>query len=266
MSKQQWTQEKINQYIREGRGQGIGSNYQPWTKTNEFSSIGRVSRVFGIKTQRIHHLQSDNQFRAFLIFEWCDKVIDIRESFPLVDFKKTVDDVDDLRFDKFTDKTSGVEMVLTTNFVLTVKNEMGNEVLYARSIKNQSELSRSHTIERLEMERRYWNAKGIDWKIITNHQIPKQFAKNLEWVRETLLDSAHLDNEKYDLPLKLESDLLQYKHLKLRDVLSSFDRHEGIERGTGLYLFRYLIAKKRIRLNLNEVISTTREIKDLIQW
>ena len=123
MGKEQWTQEKLKRYLKEGRGQGTGANYQPWTKISDFSSIGRASRIHGLKTHRIHHLHSDIQLRAFLIFEWCDRVVDIRESFPLLDVLEVIDEKKDLRFDKFRDKETGTPLVITTNFLLTTLDQ-----------------------------------------------------------------------------------------------------------------------------------------------
>ena len=50
---------------------------------------------------------------------------------------------------------------------------MGIEYI-ARSVKAASELERKTTLEKLEMERRYWEVKSIDWSIITEKiLIPK---------------------------------------------------------------------------------------------
>jgi len=99
-----WTKAKLDRYIKECRGQGEGANYIPWVKINEFSSKGRATRIHGIKTNRIHHLHSDNQLRAFLLFEWSDKIIDIRESYPLLDLREVVDKNEDLKLDKYMDR------------------------------------------------------------------------------------------------------------------------------------------------------------------
>ncbi|AXI08235.1 hypothetical protein CUC15_04315 [Oceanobacillus zhaokaii] len=151
-----WSKEKLERYKKEGRGKGEGADYKPWQNTYEFSSKGRATRIYGIKTGRIHQLHSDNQYRAFLLFEFNSMVTDIRESFPLLDVLEVVDDKEDLRFDKFTDKETKEPYVLTTNFLLTMKDANGEEKYVARSIKNTTELKRKITFEKLEIERRYW--------------------------------------------------------------------------------------------------------------
>ena len=145
-----WTKAKLDRYIKEGRGQGEGINYIPWIKIHEFSSKGRATRIHGLKTNRIHHLHSDNQLRAFLLFEWSDKVGDIRESYPLLDLMEVVDKKDDLRLDRFVDKETGEPYILTTNFLVTMQNEDGDIEYFARAIKNYSELNKKSTIEKFD--------------------------------------------------------------------------------------------------------------------
>jgi len=276
MAKQPWTEEKMNKWLKEGRGQGTEKSYIPWVKISDFPSIGRATRIFGVKIPRIYHLQSDNQLRCFLIFEWSalpsqnevdspTTIVDLRESFPLLNMLETIDDKEDLRLDKFKDKETAVSMVLTTSFLLTVRDANGKETLMARSVKNASELRRSSTFENLEIQRRYWRAKGVDWKLISDKQIPKQFAKNVSWVRETLLDDGMDSNEKAEQALLLQDDLVKHPNLKLSDVLNAFDRKEGVSQGRGLYLFRYLIAKKLIRIDMNESVQVARIVWDILR-
>ena len=42
--------------IKEGRGQGLGKEYKPWIRIQDFPSLGRVTRIKGIKTERQHEL------------------------------------------------------------------------------------------------------------------------------------------------------------------------------------------------------------------
>lgn len=41
---------QIEKWIKEGRGSGIGSDYKPWIRIQEVSSLGRSHRLKGIKT------------------------------------------------------------------------------------------------------------------------------------------------------------------------------------------------------------------------
>ncbi|NCU28704.1 MAG: heteromeric transposase endonuclease subunit TnsA [Candidatus Moranbacteria bacterium] len=262
-----WNEKKLKRFLNEGRGQGEGEHYVPWTKVHEFSSKGRVTRIFGIKTNRIHHLHSDNQLRAFLIFEWCDRVVDIRECFPLLDIMEVVDDKANLRFDKFCDKDTGEQLVITTNFLLTVKESDGSKRYVARTVKNTTELNKKITFEKLEIERRYWHSRGVDWKVITEKELDRQYCKNLEWIREVLLENDEKYNgvEKETTSNMLHQIIMNNQDSTLRKVLKDFEEDEGLDSGEGLYLFRYLVAKKRLRIDLKNKINLSRKVKEIIK-
>lgn len=253
---------KIQRYIKEGRGQGIGVDYIPWTLTHDYSSLGRATRLKGTKIPRVFHLQSDIQYRAFLLFEFQSNVIDIRETYPLLDVHETIN-TEDLRFDKYRDKETNEPFVITTNFLLTLKGEDGKERYLARTVKNTSELKRKITFEKLEIERRYFFEKQIPWQIITEKQLPRQLAKNIEWVRETLLEGSEAELDKEELSAHLLRELFNNNHLPVRQVLRLFDKEVGSPKGTGLFLFRYLIAKKEFRVNMNQSIDLSETVKNL---
>lgn len=221
--------------------------------------------MLGLKTGRIHHLHSDNQYRAFLLFEFNSKVVDIRESFPLLDINEVIDDKEDLRFDKFADRETKEPYVLTTNFVLTVKDDDGKEILLARTIKNTTELKRKITFEKLEIERRYWQQRGVDWKVITEKQLPRQLAKNIEWVRETMLEGSEGQLNKEELSAVLLRYLLENDKLSLKEILKLFDKTEGLQKGSALFLFRYLIAKKEIVIDMTKKIDLSITVNNLLK-
>ncbi|MCT4596026.1 MAG: TnsA endonuclease N-terminal domain-containing protein [Anaeromicrobium sp.] len=258
-----FSKKDLRKYNQENRGKGEGSSYILWTKINEFSSKGRASRIYGIKSNRIHHLHSDNQLRAFLLFEFSPKVIDIRESYPLIDIFNVIDDKETLRFDKFKDSKSGEYFVLTTNFLLTLKDG-GSTKYIARAVKNCSEFNRKTIIEKLEIERRYWHAKGIDFKVITNKELNRQFCKNIEWVRETVINEKDSGLDIYTLSNELYSFLQNNSHIRLKDLLKEFDRIKELEDGTGLYLFRYLIAKRTINIDMRLKVDLNSTVEDIV--
>lgn len=113
------TQSQINKRIKEGRGQGSGADYSPFIFTHEVSSQGRVHRLFGFKTKRIHHLLSDLELAIFLILDWSPDVIDIREQFPM-NVKDTVRIAHEAGLPHW--KYNGVNQVLTTDFVVSGTN------------------------------------------------------------------------------------------------------------------------------------------------
>jgi hypothetical protein len=257
---------KYKKHIKEERGIGEGADYIPWTKINEFSSKGRATRIMGIKTKRIHHFHSDNQLRAFLIFEWSNNVVDIRECYPLLDLMETIDDKEDLSLDKFIDKASGEQFVITTNFLVTTKEADGTIKYIARAVKNCTELSKKITIEKLEIEKRYWESKGTEFKIITEKELNRQLCKNIQWVRESLLENSGVVVEKDKLSTQLYFHLTNNKDIVVKDVLKDFELRHDIDKGTALYLFRYLLAIRRIAIDMDKPVNFNIRVKELLRF
>ena len=75
---------KIEQFIKDGRGQGEGTEYKPWLQIGDFSSQGCGHRIRDHITGCIHHLFSDLEANYYHILAWADAVIDIREQYPLL--------------------------------------------------------------------------------------------------------------------------------------------------------------------------------------
>lgn len=82
-SQQSLSEHQIARRIKDGRGQGFGKKYQPWLYVQDVPSEGRSHRIYSHKTCRVHHLLSDLELTAFLVFEWSPDISDIREQFPL---------------------------------------------------------------------------------------------------------------------------------------------------------------------------------------
>jgi len=255
-----WSEEKYRRFLKEGRGQGEGKDYKPWLTVQDFPSKGRCHRIFGWKTERIHHFFTDSEARFFYLLEWEDSVIDIREHFLLLDYEDRVQNREDLRFDLFTDKKSGIPYVISTSFLITVRTQDGNVRYLARSIKAASELEKRISLERLEIERRYWEARGIDWGIVTNKDIPVVKAKNIEWVHSTRYAYADAGLTENDLTELVEAFLLRLSQSSesIRKTALLFDKDYVLVPGTGMFLFRHLLAVKRIKVNMDEPIDLNR--------
>ena len=251
-----WNEDKLNRWIKEGRGQGEGRDYKPWITITDFPSQGRCARVKGIKTGRVHHFLSDIQREYFYLLEFDEAniIFDIKESYPLLDFYDVVQDTQDLNKQYFKDKNTGLPYVLTTTFLITIKSLNGGVEYVARSVKAASELERKTTLEKLEMERRYWQAKSIDWSIVTEKDIKSINAKNIEWALSSIHafpDMGLSEQEIIELGAALQLRLYSNKDSSIRSIVTGLEVDYALDEGTGLFLFRYLVAIKAVRLNMN---------------
>ena len=81
--KRTWCHETYLRYLNNGRGQGDLQFYKPWITVHDFPSNGKVVRILGRKTNRIHHLLSQLEKIYFLQLDNDRTVEDIKEQFPL---------------------------------------------------------------------------------------------------------------------------------------------------------------------------------------
>ncbi|QSB01418.1 Tn7 transposase TnsA N-terminal domain-containing protein [Methylomonas sp. EFPC1] len=148
----------IQKWIKDGRGAGSGKDYKPWLTVRDVSSEGRSHRIFGHKTQRTHHLLSDLELAVFLLLEWHPETEDIREQFPL-----RLEDTQALAMDAIISHPAyqGVTQIMTSDFLVTTGNHQ--QPKFALQAKYSESLQDTRTIEKLELERRYWHQKSIPW-------------------------------------------------------------------------------------------------------
>lgn len=245
-------EDKIARFLKEGRGQGNGAGYRPWLTVQDVSSLGRSSRIHSRKTGREHHLLSDIETALFLLLDWSDSVIDIREQFPL-DRNETRRIAADMGVRHPVDTHSQTDIVMTTDFLIDMRTDNGN-VLIPRSAKPASELDKDRTLEKQEIERRYWHAKGGDWGLVTDFDLPAQRIKNLRWLHEMQsLENmvAPYSGFWQDRCNQFLTCLSQVTDITIRHFIQNLDRTHGFATGEGLMVLRHLAANKKIMIDLD---------------
>ncbi|GAE37581.1 heteromeric transposase endonuclease subunit TnsA [Halalkalibacter akibai] len=250
-----WSDARLSRFLKEGRGKGEGSIYKPWLNVNDISGKGRVARIQGNKVGRIHHFLSDMQKKVFYMYEYENNVIDIREHYPLLDLLEIDGLLDPKMKTRLIDKKTSLPHIITTTFLIVLKED-GKERFIARSVKLSRELEKNSVIESYEIQRRYWNYKGIDYGIITEIEIPEQYCKNLEWIHPAYdLSNYGFMQEQTSAYGKLLIERLKDGSNRLRNVFDQFDQDYQFETGTGLLLFKHLLAKRRVNVDLYREID-----------
>ena len=151
------------------------------------------------------------------------------------------------------DSQTGIPYVLTSDFMLTVNNN-GKQLQIVRTVKQSAELEKNRVIEKLELERRYYSAQGIDWGIVTDNEIPRLLAENVEWVHSaySLEANSEMDaTQLQELAIILKSRL-QENNITINQVTTALDKEINVKVGTSLYVFKHLIARKEIILDMLE--------------
>lgn len=171
----------------EGRGSGLGSNYKPQFKTHEVPSRGRSTRMR--LDGRVAHSLSDLEYRFLLELRWDPVFSEIREQVPLP-LEETLAIAEAIGARHPTIPGDGAPVVMTTDFIY-VHTTAHRSILCARAIKPSEDIdllfaNRNHlakrwieTLERLEIERRYWQARGVDWRLVCEHDLDRTRAANI---------------------------------------------------------------------------------------
>ncbi len=241
---------------KEGRGCGTGSLYLPYIYIHDVASIGLASRVLGWKTARIHHLLSRLELQYFHTLEWSERVLDIREQFPL-DLDETLAIAAQLGVKHPTHPKTRCPIVMTSDFVVTVR-EPFNARDRVRTTKYAKDLRRPRVLEKLEIERVYWqDVRGIDWKIITERNIDPVLARNVEWVHRHRDARQLAPLTTTDIARVEESLTMQVVRggVPLAKLTKSCDALLGLSPGSSLSVVRHLIANRRWQTDMRAPIS-----------
>lgn len=241
-----WSEATYRKYLSKGRGQGEGSSYLPWVRVQDFASQGTISRIAGSKTRRTHHFMSSSEKDYFYLLEWSDEVVDIREQFPLLDIATAMKVAEDAGIRYPRDNVSSFPYVLTCDFMITTRD--GG--LRARTVKLSSELSNRRTLEKLEIERRYWDCMGIDWKIVTEHELPIHKVRNIEWLHTS-----------FDLPKVSGIETLiaaiekQYRNMgsSIYETAAWADSFFLLPAGSGLQIIKHMLWTKHLPCDINNM-------------
>ncbi len=255
-NRRQTSEEAIQKLIREGKWREELADYQPWLTVRDVPSRGLSTRLKGWKTGRVHHLLSKLEKKYFYTLEWSKIVTDIREQYPLLQLEETLDIAKQCGFNhpavpnKQDPKTLD-PVVMTTDFLITLMID-GKRIERARTVKYADDLQSPRVLQKLEIERRYWEARHISWGIVTEHEIPTVLADNVEILypyRYLDKDSRYSQRELYSAASVLTQSV-QETALSLRHIALDCDSLIGFDAGTSLSIAYFLIANRYWEINM----------------
>jgi hypothetical protein len=257
------TEKKIAEMEKEGRGQGDGQNYKPWLTIQDVPSIGVETRGKGWKTNRIHQFLSKLERDYYYVLEWNNSVTDIREQYPLTR-EDTLCLAEDKGIKHPTDPKTQIPIVMTTDFLITVSNSEGIKHV-ARTIKPSKELENERTIEKFEIERAFWEERGIDWGIITEKEIPKDMVENVEWLHLSYYVIEDLPASTLNTYAQQLKSYMKKSNTTIIEMVTEFDQTFQLENGMGLEILKHLIARKEVPVDITKKIYTHLWVEDVIK-
>lgn len=251
-AKIKWSEEKIAQLEKEGRGKGTGANYKPWIQVSDFSSRGFSRRVFSQKTGRVHHLLSEVEWQLFLMLEFSPAVLDIREQYPLKR-PETLSVAAELGIRHPTYPGTNIAVVMTCDF-LTIMDENGQKVARAFSCKRESDVDGMRDVEKLEIERSVFNRLDVPHHLVFDRSLPKQKTFNLNWCRSATVNDEgtyEYDEAFAEHRQRIINDLSRKPAGSLSEFCANYDLRTGSEPGTGLRVARALLWRRELLTDLD---------------
>lgn len=248
------TQADIDRYIQQGYGQGMGIDYKPWLRVQDVPSRGRSRKIQGFKIDRIYHLLSDLEYAYFLALEFSEGVTDIREQFPLLPVSDAQSIAQSLGIRYPLYAGTQLPFVLSTDFLVTFRDQNGGTRVAARTIKYASDFDSGPRLQRMlekfEIERHFWAERDVDWAIVTDKILPPALIHNLQWVRAGIQNDPALTAT----PLLANFlDALQSVEVDGRTLAGTIRRAGDLMRipyRDALQVFKHLVWHKYIRLDL----------------
>ena len=137
-------------------------------------------------TGRNHTYLSDHEFKVHLLAEYGSATLDIREQIALLPWEETQSIAAKVGIRHPTFPGTNTPTVLTTDLLLALERPDGVE-LVAVSAKLKQDLT-ARNLEKLLLERLYWNRRGIRWILVTEDNIHAIRASNLKFFETALND------------------------------------------------------------------------------
>lgn len=254
---QHYTTATIKRMLKEKRGTGEGNAYHPWLRVQDVPSHGLSSRDQGWKTAREHHVLSTLELHYLYVLEWSPVVCDIREQFPLLPLDLTLDIAKQAGIKHPCHPKTNEPVVMTTDFLVTANNAS-----HARSVKKVADLGDQRTLDKLDLERLYWTVHGVDWGLVTEHEIPHNLALNIRLLHKSYYYLTHTTLSISDLILCIElvTDRVCARQQPLHQITSDCDMDLGLPPGTTLSVAYYLVATRQWQIDMYALLDATRPL------
>lgn len=240
--------------LKQGFGVGEGDSYRPWIRVEDIGNIGTAVKIQGIKAKRTHHLLSQGEKYFFYLAEFSPRVVDIREQFPLLPLDLAIQVAQCL--DVTYPKVPGTQTphVMTTDFLLTLTpTETSRSRYLAVSVKPQKDLIKERTLEKLEIERVWWELLGVPFYIFTGSPECKSMAEDIAWLSLSRRRGDVIDRSSLADALKV----MQVGTFSLAEICEEIQRTLLVGREQALTLLKSLVVDGFVSLSFRHSIIET---------
>ncbi len=263
-----FTKQKIDEFIKQGRGSGELAFYKPWILTRELTGApSRKARIKGLLTGRVHHLLSDLEKKIFYQLEWLDNVYDIREQFPLLPNTETIriSEAYGLRHPIYP--YTSLPIVMTTDFLVTKYIE-GSKKYIAICAKYSKDLDKPRTLEKIHIEKKFWEYKGIDFRIFTEKDINTIILKNILEFRNAY-ECSLINEIGLSLIDEIKKNLLGMifeTNRTVKETVEYLDTAYKLQAGYSFFIFKHMVAQKIIPMKMEEPFNIQKKFLDVVDY
>lgn len=245
------TFDDFNRSLKNKYGIGVGSSYKPWLRVQDVKSKGVRSQILGLKTGRVHHTLSSIETDFFYLAEYSDSVTDIREQFSLLPINLSIKIAEALGIEHPTHPKTKESIIITTDFLLT--RLIGEQVIYeAISVKSEDESDEQRVLEKLEIERVWWELLGIKFSYFIGNELTQIQSRNINWATHPLRSETEVFSEQ---EMDSATSFLTSGNHFIRDICDQFVNRMGMKHEMALTMLRSLIGTKRVDVDLSSSLE-----------
>lgn len=128
-----------------------------------------------------------------------------------------------------------------------------HEQLYAQDLQSKRNL------EKLEIERCYWQRRNIDWGIVTEREVSQTIAENIKWLHPYLDLNDLPQSDITRITMVMTPLVLQAKD-SLADIAAICDDQLGLRPGLSLLVVRHLLANRVWQVNMVQPIRPSERL------
>lgn len=250
---QNWTEELVQQRLKDGRGTGAREGFSPWLKVQEFSSRGNQTRIPSLKLKRTIHTFSYLERALYLVKEFEANFWDFNEQ-RAMDRAVTLGYAKALGINHPRYPRTKVPIVMTLDAVTTEIDPDGVISVSAWDVKPLRHLSNPRVLAKLSLHKAYCAHVGMPHYIFTEASVPRNVVRNIDYLRMSLPRDGEIEVTPGLLTWRQDEFLEDLFKCRTRPAIthfcSQYDQANKVEPGTGLRLFKILAWQRRLHVNL----------------
>jgi hypothetical protein len=236
--------------IRKGMGIGEGAGYRAWRNLRERPTSGTAAIVCGIRVQRNYELLNDAAKGYFFILERKSEVIDIRERWPILDLRRTLQLTSE--YDVKHPYRGKYPEPLLFDFLVTEQNS--TTTYKAINLISRAD-ALNQTTRTLMLIRQQWcRERGIAWTLVESAPISRTVIQGLRFIRQWHLNT-YVPNS--DISERFSRHfLIHYKqNVVLKELVETTGRSLRLRPDARLDAFRYCAWKGLIPVSLTHRLA-----------